>query len=100
MFKNLANCFMHDKCLYCEVQLRVIGIGDTGNDVAALQGGLLHFFEKHDMEDEYDLLERCGGCDGIFGEGTENAVKSYQREKNLDVDGVVGEMTWSALLKA
>lgn len=74
----------------CEVTLRVIGIGDTGNDVAALQGCL--------YANGYDL-EYCGGCDGIFGEGTEYAVKSYQREKGLDVDGVVGEDTWNALLR-
>lgn len=74
---------------YCEVTLRIIGIGDTGNDVAALQGCL--------FANGYDL-EYCGGCDGIFGEGTEYAVKSYQREKGLDVDGVVGEDTWGALL--
>lgn len=74
---------------YCEVTLRILGVGDTGNDVAALQGCL--------YANGFDL-DYCGGCDGIFGEGTEYAVKSYQREKGLDVDGVVGEDTWNALL--
>jgi len=75
---------------YCEVKLRILGTGDTGNDVVALQGIL----EAHG----YDL-EYCGGCDGIFGSGTEYAVKRYQQTHNLDVDGVVGEKTWSSLLQ-
>lgn len=42
----------------------------------------------------------CGskGADGIFGYGTMNAVKKYQKEKNLTVDGIVGKNTMSALL--
>ena len=75
---------------YCEVKLRILGIGDTGNDVVALQGIL----EAHG----YDL-DYCGGCDGIFGQGTEYAVERYQQTHNLDVDGVVGEKTWASLLQ-
>lgn len=42
----------------------------------------------------------CGkyGADGDFGGGTETAVKEFQREHDLDDDGVVGPMTWAALL--
>ena len=35
--------------------------------------------------------------DGIFGKDTEAAVKSFQADKGLTVDGVVGRKTWSAL---
>jgi len=35
--------------------------------------------------------------DGLFGPGTEQAVKSWQRKKNLVVDGVVGSNTWASL---
>jgi hypothetical protein len=38
--------------------------------------------------------------DGLFGRDTENAVKRFQMEHNLDDDGVVGPVTWSVLLKA
>ncbi|MBQ4074504.1 MAG: peptidoglycan-binding protein [Clostridia bacterium] len=34
-----------------------------------------------------------GATDGYFGEGTENAVKSFQRVKGLEVDGIAGTAT-------
>lgn len=39
-----------------------------------------------------------GSTDGYFGEGTENAVKSFQRTNGLDVDGVAGPATLRTLL--
>lgn len=38
-----------------------------------------------------------GSVDGRFGTGTENAVKSWQSNHNLDNDGIVGERTMQAL---
>ncbi|MEH2239514.1 peptidoglycan-binding domain-containing protein [Nostoc sp.] len=35
--------------------------------------------------------------DGIFGALTETAVKAFQNQRNLGVDGVVGQRTWQAL---
>lgn len=35
--------------------------------------------------------------DGIFGPKLEAAVKSFQRGRNLTVDGIVGPLTWAAL---
>jgi hypothetical protein len=42
----------------------------------------------------------CGpwGADGDFGNGTEKAVKDFQRRHNLTIDGVVGPETGAALL--
>jgi len=42
----------------------------------------------------------CGssGADGIFGAGTENAVKAFQRHHGLTVDGIAGQKTWAKLL--
>ncbi len=39
-----------------------------------------------------------GATDGYYGEGTENAVKSFQRTNGLDVDGVAGPATLRTLL--
>lgn len=37
------------------------------------------------------------GIDGDFGSGTEKAVKQFQQDHGLAVDGIVGKMTWKAL---
>ena len=48
----------------------------------------------------------CGGritagretADGDFGPTTEKSVKSFQGQKNLTADGIIGAATWKALL--
>jgi hypothetical protein len=37
------------------------------------------------------------GNDGIFGKGTEKAVKVWQTKNGLSADGIVGPTTWSAM---
>lgn len=75
---------------WCKAELRILGIGDEGNDVANLQACL--------EREGYDLSD-YGGADGIFGEGTEYAVKAYQRDHDLAVDGEVGTQTWESLFR-
>jgi peptidoglycan hydrolase-like protein with peptidoglycan-binding domain len=36
--------------------------------------------------------------DGSFGPITKKCVMGYQRTKNLEVDGVVGLDTWTAII--
>lgn len=38
------------------------------------------------------------GVDGIFGNGTRNAVVKFQRDNGLSSDGIVGKNTWSKLI--
>ncbi|MEV1069648.1 serine/threonine-protein kinase [Streptomyces sp. NPDC050263] len=62
-------------------------LGDSGNRVVQLQC----------------MLTRRGyavggsGVDGDFGPDTETAVRSFQSDKGLAVDGIVGKNTWGAL---
>lgn len=38
-----------------------------------------------------------GGVDGIFGGDTESAVKDFQGDRGLAVDGIVGPQTWAEI---
>lgn len=40
-----------------------------------------------------------GAADGVFGPGTQAAVKAAQRKYRLQPDGIVGPGTWRALLR-
>lgn len=49
-------------------------------------------------EDVKKLQEKLGlGADGVFGLGTEKAVKKWQIDHDLAADGLVGEGTWSKM---
>ena len=71
------------------VELPELMVGDEGEAVRAAQS----------------LLElrgfRCGwmGCDGEFGDKTQSAVGKFQRARGLTQDGIVGPLTWAALIK-
>lgn len=57
----------------------ILKIGDRGPEVKRLQ----------------EYLEIL--ADGIFGKGTEKAVKVFQKKNKLKADGIVGPKTWEAL---
>lgn len=59
--------------------------GDSGSDVKKLQRAL-------EIVGAYS-----GSIDGSFGDLTEEAVKTYQKDKRLTADGVAGENTIKAL---
>jgi putative chitinase len=49
-------------------------------------------------DDVKKLQEKLGlGADGVFGPGTEKAVKKWQIDHDLAADGLVGEGTWSKM---
>jgi hypothetical protein len=52
-----------------------------------LQKGLLTFGGANSATDP-------GPIDGNFGPRTESAVRAYQTQQNIDVDGIVGDQTW------
>ena len=61
--------------------------GSSGHQVVELQEGLEAV--------GYEL----GSCDGAFGPATEKAVKAFQSDQGLTVDGLVGKGTIGALNK-
>jgi peptidoglycan hydrolase-like protein with peptidoglycan-binding domain len=42
---------------------------------------------------------RCG-IDGIFGAGTDRAVRRFQQSHSLVADGIVGPKTWRSLIES
>lgn len=63
-----------------------VGPGASGNAVRGVQ---------HEFQQRRGV---AASPDGIFGPQTESAVRSFQAEAGLAVDGVVGRRTWQALL--
>ena len=49
------------------------------------------------QDDLNTLGYRTGGLDGVFGSATRNAVASYQQNRGLASDGIVGCNTWRSL---
>ena len=66
--------------------------GDTGSVVRRIQNTL------NGISKNYPAIPKTTP-DGIFGEGTENAVKAFQRIFNLTPDGIVGRSTWYRLIQ-
>jgi len=49
-------------------------------------------------EDVKNLQQKLGlSADGVFGPGTEKAVKKWQIDNDLGADGIVGEGTWNKM---
>lgn len=70
------------------VECGLIKKGVTGACVVKLQNILI--------QKGYSLPKY--GADGTFGTETETAVKAFQRDNGLSVDGQVGVNTWNALM--
>ena len=65
--------------------VKILRAGDRGNDVHLLQGML------------YCRGFNPNGVDGIFGNGTTSAVRSFQSNQGLSPDGLAGPDTMYAL---
>ncbi len=74
--------------VYYSVRLPLLRIGSVSAAVKNMQLLLL--------AKGYELPEY--GADGDFGEETETALKSYQKDNDLGADGKCGVNTWTALI--
>ncbi len=70
--------------------MRNLSRGDRGKEVLDVQTRLRG--QGHELGRE--------GVDGFFGPGTELAVCTFQQERGLLADGVVGATTWRELVEA
>ena len=70
--------------------MRNLSLGDRGKEVTDVQTRLRGLGFELGGE----------GVDGFFGPQTETAVKAFQQERGLLVDGVVGANTWRELVEA
>lgn len=61
--------------------------GDEGQEVLDIQKRLA------------ELQYTIGDIDGKFGPATETAVKQFQTDKSLEVDGIIGNDTYQALMQ-
>lgn len=73
------------------ITVNVLKKGSKGNQVKALQRMLYAM--------GYQLGEK-NPVDGEFGTKTDAAVRAYQKDNSLTVDGIVGAKTWGKLLGA
>ena len=66
----------------------VLRIGSSGQEVREMQEFL------NAIAINYPAIPVIFPVDGIFNESTEAAVRVFQRQFNLTVDGIVGKATW------
>lgn len=66
----------------------VLRIGSSGQEVREMQEFL------NAIAINYPAIPIIFPVDGIFNESTEAAVRVFQRQFNLTVDGIVGKATW------
>ncbi len=76
-----ALCFIQ-----ANTALAAFEYGDEGQVVVGIQKRLA------------ELNYTVGYVDGVFGNDTEAAIKAFQRDRNLEVDGIVGGATYRALM--
>lgn len=77
----------NEKGEWLEVKLPLLHKGWTGGYVRTAQI-LLNAYNSAGLT-----------VDGVFGTATDKAVRSYQKSRNLAVDGYIGTETWTQLLK-
>jgi hypothetical protein len=79
--------------VHYSVRLPMLKKGSSGKSVKALQLLLIGYGGE-----PAKMVKNAGGADGDFGPATDQAVRQYQKDKGLEIDGSVGPATWGSLL--
>lgn len=70
------------------VPARALRLGSAGNDVQSVQ------IRLNRIATDYPSIPKIYPINGVFGEGTQNAVLRFQQIFGLNSDGIVGKATW------
>ena len=96
---NIARCFQHAINLDYKKSLAVDGAFGK-NSKAALDEHYVKKGEKQYLVTAVEIALMCRGydpsgveCPGKFGDGLEKAVKQFQADRGLKVDGIAGRNT-------
>ena len=81
-----------DEIVRVDLPVLYKGIDNAEGEVLTIQALLKGFGFKDDDGNEIAI-------DGIFGSKTEQAVKNYQRARDIDPRGIVDGETWNRILK-
>lgn len=82
----------HEEIKTVNIEVRRLVYGDICAEVSVVQTLLNALGYK-------GVNGKSLSTDGNFGNNTVFAVKSFQKAHGFPVDGIVGQMTWTALLK-
>lgn len=63
-------------------------LGSVGEDVRVIQ------LQLNRIAENYPLIPKIAQANGVFGQDTQNAVRTFQQVFNIAPDGVVGKATW------
>lgn len=63
-------------------------LGTVSNDVLTKQ------IQLNRISHNYPAIPKIATVDGVFGVGTEAAVRAFQRIFDLEIDGIIGKETW------
>jgi lipoprotein-anchoring transpeptidase ErfK/SrfK len=98
---NIARPVIAASLLVATAQAAVAEIDASGIEEASYESGALPEGQSAITAKVQVLLDRAGSSpgviDGYSGENVENAIRSFEAMKDLEVDGVMDKDVWAAL---
>jgi hypothetical protein len=78
---------------------KVIKLGSSGPLVKIIQSSLSRLNDGDPVKvgGNIECKNSLQSCDGKFGSGTKEAVKSFQKRMDLTPDGIIGKQVWQLM---